>query len=422
MSLSSNIPNATDWIVYYPECIDKEPKGLWFVIDSKDVMYVKKNTVCLTIEDFGQRNYDVLLNCRGFFESFSKVFVAISVPRCRDEIAAKLSEYFPKLVVLKTNDEAFKDCDTVREYGEKYGRENIEDIARNFLEVENPGLLNYSKIKRPEYLPSILFGITELDRATGGYRKTELCVWTGKRSEGKSTLVNNIVLNAVDDGKRVCIYSGELSPDRMRDWHYLQAAGQRFVNKRVSKHSGNTYWEVSPENRQAIDKWWDGRIYCFDTKRKGIHEEDTIFSLFEYAWYRHGVEIFVLDNLMTVDIKDDREFYRAQTRFSKRLKGYAEQRDVAIHLIAHPRKTGRAEIEGDDVSGSGDIINIADNAFLVSRLPEENDHDADARIRVLKNREYGRRGDVLLLFEESSRRFSDKDRSGFERRYEWECG
>lgn len=396
------------------------PFGLWIVLDVYDVECIRTNAVCVGLGDLGSRNWDVFANCREFLESFNTVFVAVSFPVIRDAIAEKISEHAPQLVVLKASDAGFKGCESVREYCQKFGEDRMPYIAESFIELENPGLLSYSKIKRSEYSRSILFGIKELDRATGGYKKTELCVWTGKRAEGKSTLVNNIILNAVDDKQVVCIYSGELSPERMRDWHYLQAAGPRFVNRRVSAFSGNTYWEVSPENQREIDKWWDGRIFCFDTKRKGAHDEDTIFSLFEYAWYRHGAQIFVLDNLMTVNIRDDKEYYRAQTRFTKRLKGYAEQRGVTVHLIAHPRKTGRGEVEADDVAGTADITNLADNAFLVSRLPDNNEYGADARVRVLKNREHGKRGDILLLFDESCRRFSDMDRSGFDRCYEWE--
>jgi len=122
---------------------------------------------------------------------------------------------------------------------------------------------------------------------------------------------------------------------------------------------------------------------------------------------------------MTAQINDSREYYRAQSRFVTRLTEFARRREVLIHLIAHPRKTGKSEIQADDVSGIGDITNIADNVFRVDRLPEGNDSGADARVKILKNREYGKRGDVLLLFDESCRRFSDMDGSGFLKQYSW---
>jgi twinkle protein len=123
---------------------------------------------------------------------------------------------------------------------------------------------------------------------------------------------------------------------------------------------------------------------------------------------------------MTAQIKDDKEYYRSQTRFVTRLTEFAKRREVVVHLVAHPRKTGRSEVQADDVAGIGDITNLADNVFRVDRLPDNNGMSADARIRILKNREYGVRGDIPLMFDIKSRRFSDLDNSGFLRKYTWE--
>lgn len=50
-------------------------------------------------------------------------------------------------------------------------------------------------------LDKVLYGIPNLDRATGGAVMGELSVWTGKRGEGKSTLLDQFLLEAIDQGE-----------------------------------------------------------------------------------------------------------------------------------------------------------------------------------------------------------------------------
>jgi twinkle protein len=96
-----------------------------------------------------------------------------------------------------------------------------------------------------------------------------------------------------------------------------------------------------------------------------------------------------VDNLMTARFSTsaDRDFFRAQSNFTGRLVEFAKKFEVHVHLVAHPRKSQGA-LEADDVSGSGDITNRADNVFSLDRLDEK---DAQmkgytAALKVLKNR------------------------------------
>ena len=85
--------------------------------------------------------------------------------------------------------------------------------------------------------------------------------------------------------------------------------------------------------------------------------------------------------------------------FSKRL-------NVHVHLVAHPRKTD-GPIEADDVGGSADITNRADNVFKVERVPEEKAREVgySTLLTVLKNREFGARDRVRLDYNDASKRF-----------------
>lgn len=136
----------------------------------------------------------------------------------------------------------------------------------------------------------------------------------------------------------------------------------------------------------------------------------------------------MVDNLMTLRFTSsaDRDFYKAQSNFTGRLVEFAKRTEVHVFLVAHPRKTesGRA-LEADDIGGSGDVTNRADNVFALTRL---NEADAAAKgfqtvLRTLKNRSYGSLSSIGLDFEPNSRRFFKSGTGCSDWRYRWEdCG
>ena len=119
--------------------------------------------------------------------------------------------------------------------------------------------------------------------------------------------------------------------------------------------------------------------------------------------------MFLVDNLMSARFKAMREsdFFRAQSNFTGRLVEFAKKYEVHVHLVAHPRKTS-SKLEADDVGGSGDITNRADNVFSLARLDEVEAEEKgyDTVLDVLKNRSFGFSGSFGLTFDPKTRRFS----------------
>ena len=62
----------------------------------------------------------------------------------------------------------------------------------------------------------------------------------------------------------------------------------------------------------------------------------------------------------------DKDKYEAQTKFVQKLKEIAECCNVHIIFVAHPRKS-QGFLRLDDISGSANISNYVDNAFIVHR-------------------------------------------------------
>ena len=424
MNHSTKLPDCSALLQYDETTLNTDADMLWVTADEDEAVFLSD-----TLDIAGLRlwalidagGYDALAQCSKFFDAFKTVFIVIRDKATRDDVARVINESVVSACVLTVSDAAWRGCKSVSEFRNAHGADNLRDLCNGLRELPNPALLNVADIKPVQRAAAIISGISGLDSGIGGFYHGELNVWTGKRGSGKTTLVNNLLLDAIGQGERVCVYSGELTPDRLRDWHLLQAAGAENVTEQVFANSGKTYYSVPQPIQRDIDEWWNLRMFYYDTRRFGVNAEDEILSLMKRAEYRYGCRVFVLDNLMTVQLNENRNFNQAQTRFITRLAEFARQKDAIIHLVAHPRKTGRGEEpEADDVAGIADITNLADNVFRVSRLSNNDATGANAKIKILKNRAYGKLGDVLLKFDTRSRRYSDMDGAGLSRRYGWE--
>ncbi|NLU49270.1 MAG: hypothetical protein GXX09_02505, partial [Syntrophomonadaceae bacterium] len=239
----------------------------------------------------------------------------------------------------------------------------------------------------------------------------EVTVWTGVNSSGKSTLLGQVMLAAVEQRFPVCAYSGEL-PDRIfRYWIDLQAAGPSWVREEWREDRKASVYRPDPECIKAIRSWYRDYFFLYDTKC--VASEENLLEVFTYAVQRYGCRVFTVDNLMTtVTSGTERDYFRKQSEFIGRMVEFAHQYDVHVHIVAHPRKTqGSAPITKMDVAGSGDITNRADNVLALHRCTrkeklEDGANRCEAKLKVFKNRFGGRQDiEVQLDFDFKSKRF-----------------
>jgi RecA-family ATPase len=79
-------------------------------------------------------------------------------------------------------------------------------------------------------------------------------------------------------------------------------------------------------------------------------------------------DLVILDNLMTINVQEvDVNEYRAQTTLMIHLAELAKQYNCHVALVAHPRKTATF-LRLLDISGSSNISNLVDSAFIVHRV------------------------------------------------------
>ncbi len=405
MTASSNTP----CLVYDPKSMDFDQPTLWWCLDAIDVYTVKTNAVCKAgtvswaeMEEFGEELASIV-------GSFQFVLVCAPPGPERDEVVEHLTSFLYTPVLVPA-EKAFRGCASVGQLKDLGGEKAVNGLLFEAAEVPMQGVLDLAEVELAQALDArrVLSGFRGLDAGIGGFSSGELSVWTGKRGSGKSTLLSQLLLEAVNQGRRVCAYSGEMPARQFKSVMLQQAAGRDNVKAREDLQSGRTLYDVEPPAAERIDEWWKGRIFLADIKRENCHDERHILKIFEYAHRRYGCDVFLVDNIMTAQLKDAAAlgYWQAQSAFTGRLVAFAKGRGVHVHLVAHPRKTDK-RLEADDVGGSSDITNRADNVLKVERVIDERVEEKgfSAMLTVMKNREFGALPSVKLNFDPMSRRF-----------------
>ena len=273
-------------------------------------------------------------------------------------------------------------------------------------------------------------GIEEIDRRMRGLAKGFVSCMTGLRGSGKTSLISQISVEAADQGYRVALFSGELTPKNTYKWISLQAAGKQNVHGTQYQN----YYRVNDDAEPEIAKWLNEHLFIYnndygnDFKKVHDHLNECV--------KKHKVDMIILDNLMALNINMlENDKYSQQSRFVQILKDFAIDANVHILFVAHPRKAS-GFLRLDDVGGSGDITNRVDNAFIVHRVNDDfkrlsktmyhwsNEKDvyhADNVIEVAKDRFTGVQDlFITLYFCKESKRLKNYEHE--HKAYQWEQG
>lgn len=400
-------------------------RPVWFVRTGIDVDALPWNGVAW----HGNELYE-LKRCREFFTSFPAVFLAIADKELREDLADVFEQYLPQVRLFMPADGAFHGAESVSEVVKAAGTDAdaaIDALCAGARERPAFGLLNIAAVRQPDSDSSrvVLSGFAELDRDLGGFAPGELSVWTGKRGSGKSTLLSQMMLEAVEQGHKVCVFSGELDAWRYKSWALLQAAGRRNIIESIDGRSGKRMFSVAEPQEDAINAWWDGRLFLYDNHIAGATQADKILTVFGIAVLRYGCHVFLVDNLMATDFRlyAENDFYRAQSAFVGGLVDFAKRNMAHVHLIAHPRKLEQERnLRADDIGGSSGITDRADNVFALTRLNPiaAAEKGYSLVLQVLKNRSDGLVEGYSLCFDPVSRRFFKAGSGNPDKRYAWE--
>lgn len=279
--------------------------------------------------------------------------------------------------------------------------------------------LSMSSIKKVDLsqIENVKTGFTELDRNIVGLNMSEVTLLSGSNSSGKSSWLNTLLLNIINQGVGCALWSGELRPDILKTWIQMVAAGKDYL--KASSYADGKYY-VPNNIAEKIDEWLDGKFFLYNndygnTWEQIFHDMNELLKV--------NVKVFALDNLFSLNIdllEGDKN--NKQKELILQIKEFAKKNQVHIILVAHPRKV-MSFLRKNDISGSSDLTNAVDDVFIIHRV--NNDffragaeffgHSEIQRfqgfgnvIEVAKNRMYGVVDLMVgMQYEVESRRFKN---------------
>lgn len=327
-----------------------------------------------------------------------------------DELSRRL-----KITVKHVREEDYKDCKDANEILKKYGKEQVRACVENAVIVPMKQLIQLSDVKDVDIfkIPKLITGIKQVDRLLyGGLPLGGVVLISGKPGEGKSTLASQILVNAICQNYRCFAYSGELPNYMFKSWIDFQIAGGRHIIE-YQNQWGDTNYSISKTNKHMISDWYRGKCFLYDNSIIDGDEKESLVNVAENAIMQYGIQVVLLDNLMTaIDLESTfgSDKYERQSLFVKKLARISLRHNALILLVAHKRKNNFSTNENDEISGSGDISNLA---TITIAYEKNNEIEQSQRLcKVSKNRLFGKtetKGYILDYDEKSKRIYGQGD-------------
>ena len=188
-----------------------------------------------------------------------------------------------------------------------------------------------------------------------------LTVVTGYANMGKSTLMNAIIGNALRHHFPVCIASFET------DVKPILRDGLRMAIMGCSKN------DLKTTDTSDADDILNDRLTIIS---QAVDEDmemdlDKFLDLARTAVVRHGARMIVLDpwNELEHKRRGDETEHEYTGRAIRAIKRFCRQYNVAVWLVAHPKKPdGEHRVPGlYDISGSAHFANKADYGITIHR-------------------------------------------------------
>lgn len=374
----------------------------------------------------GAKGFTWVPYCFNWVSKFDEIVVFGDFERGHMSLLEDIQRRFPNKI-KHVREQDYKGCKDANELLQKYGAETVRDAVENAVLVPVKQVLPLADVQTVNIyeLPKLKTGISELDRLLyGGLPFGMVCLVAGKRGDGKSTFASEILGNAVEQGYVTFAYSGELPNYLYKSWFDFQIAGRNHIIENKTEF-GTVNRFISNSNQELINAWYRDKAYIYDSRIIESDEQEDLLKSITRSIMQYGVKVILIDNLMTamyIDEKQGSDKYDQQGRFVRELTKIALRYDVLILLVAHRRKNSFTQDANDEVSGSGDITNLAGVTLSYDRGSKEEIRDgylneSQRKLITAKNRLFGKvdlEGIVLNYDEKSKRIYGPRDDVNYE--------
>lgn len=388
----------------------------------------------------GDQNTQWVQECWDFLEKFDSIIVCPDNDEsgnkyCKD-IIPRLGSWRCKIAVVPSvfEDEEGKKF-RVKDLNEclfRFGAEKVLEVIYSAKDTPVPSVKDLSDVRRRSLADrdGVTTGIQCIDKELQRIFYGTLTIISGMPGSGKSSLICQMISNALDQDINSWLFSGELPEDMNKDWFTYIFAGPRNVVKYESKYGA--YYNIPPEIEQKIDEHYRGRWFIYQDDQD--NDLDALIQSMTDVVRKYNVKFLVLDNMMVIDTEDTENELKEQTKTIKKLIAFSKKYNVATILVAHPRKLSNTSTVGMyDIAGTANISNLAHRTIGMRRItPEEKDgadknsslrkelKKYDVVINIIKDRMRGRANiNMGLYYDSASRRFFTTP-DEYDHQYAWD--
>ena len=265
-----------------------------------------------------------------------------------------------------------------------------------------------ARIAAGESRAGVPTGIASIDRVTGGWQKSDLIIIAARPSVGKTALATTMAMNAAAVGKKIAIFSIEMSSEQI---------GARML----SSASGVPLQKI----RQGVDNGMDlARIAAgvYEVERADINVDDSpaatpgeLRSKCRRLLSDRGVDLIIVDylQLMTPDrVSRDGNRVSDVSDISRGLKMLARELNVPVIALSQLSRSSEYRESGEprlsDLRDSGAIEQDADVVLMLWKKGDVAFDDIDETVyaKIAKHRN-GPTGLAELQFHRPTAKFSE---------------
>ena len=309
------------------------------------------------------------------------------------------------------------------------GKEFVLKLISDAKDVPVKSVVDYSDIEELDIsqMDGVITGIKPLDNELLKIFYGTLTVLSGRPGSGKTSIVDQMIARTIDEGNPAFLFSKEM-PERMSaNWFNTIIAGRRNMEEKSTK-DGRKYHIIPASIQQKMQSYYKEKLLIY--KDNEPNDIEAVMKSAEECVRKYGAKLIVLDNLMMLDLQcNESDKNTAQTNLINDLIKFASKFNVAVVLIAHPKKTSdsNSDIEMYDISGTSNIINLAMRSIGLRRVSKKEKEDPkskwgkyDVVLTVIKDRLLGKADFQMgLWYDLTSRRFYT-DYEEYDAQFAWD--
>ena len=319
----------------------------------------------------------------------------------------------------------------------RFGKEKVLEIIVNAKDTPVDSVVDFSDIEDVDLddIDGIQTGIKAIDKELFKLFNGTFNVLTGINGSGKTSLLSQLVCQALEQDKNTFFYSGELPNHQTKNWINFILSGQRHLNE--YKTDETVFWKVQPDVKKQMNEYYKGRLFVY--KDGYSRKVDDILKSMEDNVRKYGVKLCLIDNLTAVNLgNNDNNKYEKQTDFIVSLIDFAKKFNIVVILVVHPHKMDTTRrMTKMDIQGVMALSDLAHRVLSLYRVSAKDKQGVpnkkgdgwyvepikhDVLFDILKDRMRGSEGNGIgLYYDKPSRRFFT-DATDLDIRYKWDTG